>query len=165
MSGVWAAHHHLPHLVTHSRTQLPLLRKSRLVSDEQETNCYNGCRQDGHKEKSCGENHALSISMVIYCIQRLDYLTKLCAHQTEGGSIVMSRCQSVFTSAGEPCSKWQLCCTMVNMVTRLHPLMCSEVANCSEKSDNGGNCIGVRFLAMVHPPPFIAPCTLYFSEW
>ena len=106
---------HLPHLVTHSRTQLPLLRKSRLVSDEQETNCYNGCQQDGHREKSCGENHALSIAMFIYC-----------THQTEGGSIVMSRCQSVFLITGEPCSKWQLSCTVVNMVTMLHPLLCSD---------------------------------------
>ena len=55
------------HTVRLARTQLPLLlRKSRLVSFEQETNCsYNGRRQDGHKEKSCGENHALSTSVVI----------------------------------------------------------------------------------------------------
>ena len=62
-------HCHLPHLVTHGgeNTTIPLLlRKSRLVSFEQETNCsYNGRRQDGHKEKSCGENHALSTSVVI----------------------------------------------------------------------------------------------------
>ena len=149
---------HLPHLVTHSRTQLPLLRKSRLVSDEQETNCYNGCRQDGHREKSCGENHALSIAMFIYC-----------THQTEGGSIVMSRCQSVFLITGEPYSKWQLSCTVVNMVTMLHPLLCSDwliaQGTCSEYAQRiccnlyyWSQILGIDASSALHPALHTAPC-------
>ena len=68
----------------------------------------------------------------------------------------MSKCQSVCPCTGEPCSKWQLCCTMVII---LHPVLCSEVANCSENSDYGATCIG--FMAMVHPPPCSLHCTLH----
>ena len=75
----------------------------------------------------------------------------------------MSKCQSVFPCTGEPCSKWQLCCTMVNMVIILHPVLCSKLANYSENSDYGATFIG--FIAVVQgtPSPWlpalhITPC-------
>ena len=54
---------------TSSHTATSPRGKSRLVSDEQETNWCNGCRQD--KEKSCRGNQPLSTSLVDWSLSEI----------------------------------------------------------------------------------------------
>ena len=82
----------------------------------------------------------------------------------------MSRCQSVFLITGEPYSKWQLSCTVVNMVTMLHPLLCSDwlIAQrrtCSEYAQRiccnlyyWSQILGFDASSALHPALHTAPC-------